>query len=124
MHATNTTMPRSVAAPIYDHAARIVRVPLAGRPGFAVMDLEDFETLSQRQDIVMSPLRLGLHHREPAVRVKYREQSQDGLTVTQPAADFVLRPPLGCRIVCKDGDPLNLRRSNLAAVPMAPRTAA
>lgn len=113
-----TNPPRGIAAPIYDHAAGIVRVPLSGRTGFAVLDIEDFEVLSQRRDLLMSPMRLGRHHGEQAVRVKYREQPQDGVTVTQAVSDFILRPPFGHRIAPKDGNPLNLRRCNLVAVPL------
>jgi hypothetical protein len=104
---------RGPALPIYDRPLGVVHVPLFANPGFALMDIEDFETLSKREDLKLSPLNLGRHHGAPAVRARYRELDPDSRVVTQPMTDLLMRPGNSYRVVLVDGDPLNLRRSNL-----------
>lgn len=105
-------------APIYDHSNGSVHVPLTGRPGFAVLDIEDFDTLRKRHDLVLSPLRFARHYGSPAVRARLLVSSSDEFTPSLLVANLVYRPPAGHYIGYRDGDPLNLRRSNLVAVPV------
>jgi hypothetical protein len=104
---------RGPTLPIYDRPLGVVHVPLFANPGFVLLDIEDYETLSKRKDLKLSPLNLGRHHGAPAVRARYRELDPDGSVVTQPMVDLLMRPGNSYRVAQVDGDPLNLRRSNL-----------
>lgn len=118
---TGTGLPRlhdSSAVPVYDEAAQLVRVPLIGRPSYATFDADVFEALKLRKDITVCPMSLGRHYGEHAVRVKERETGPDGFRSSWPVCNMVARPPRGTRWIHRDGDPLNLRRSNLVAAPV------
>nr|WP_145545806.1 hypothetical protein [Variovorax boronicumulans] len=122
MHLTDTTQVAATTSrlrdftPIYDRNLGLVHVPLMSLPGFAVMEIEDFDVLRQRCDLVMSPLLLGRHFGRPSVRARYVQPGADGKAASIPVCDLLVRPPIGHRAICMDGNPMNFRRGNLRAV--------
>lgn len=109
-------MPSPNYTPILNRAAGTAHVPVLRHPGFVVFDLETFEALQHRSDVLMSPLRLGTDHGRPAIRAK-NLQPTEGSSGSHCVADLVMRPGAFQIVAYRDGNPWNLRASNLYTVP-------
>ena len=109
--------------PTYDHAAGIVHVPVIGESRTATLDIETLDMLRLRGDILTTPLRLGRDHGAPAIRAKALDPADgDGPTVS--VAALIACPGRRHRATTINGNPFDLRRCNVAAVPVAPKVPA
>jgi hypothetical protein len=101
--------------PAYDHAAGVVHVPVIGEPRTATLDIETFETLQLRGDILATPLRLGRDHGAPAIRAKVLNPAEGEPRTVSLAA--LIAPPGRChKSLALNGNPFDLRRCNVGVV--------
>jgi hypothetical protein len=102
-------------SPTYDYAAGLVYVPVIGEARTAIMEIETFEAIENRKDLLSVPLRMGRDYGTPAIRAKALD-ALEGQPGTVSIAALLAVPNWSQKAITVNSDPFDLRRSNVVAV--------